>query len=364
MNKRGTACSTAFQTCVLVFSLAPACFAPISAPASLVQLTQTADLIVVGTADAGIQSAGILNFTIQVSRVIQGDLLPGISIQVSWPSTDPASATNANGLWFLKRSSGGWSVLPLQSGFATFRNTFVAMPTGALPDAYAYDSSASLSDKVASEISAAIEGGAQHELWTGSLDQLNSPVIQILYRRMSALSSPPKKIFGLAGLIRSGDADALTSAIESLPALSGNTTERGMLLQSIRNEFRASDAKSVATLGQAAVNSTLPSDLREVAAFALRGIHTKDALPYLASLLNDPDPQLQAEAVGGLASFANGLPIQTSGGVPSLSFLQMPAHAPYKTEETVAHFAMGPAAIAQLSFWKSWWTQNRTMLGY
>jgi hypothetical protein len=363
----GTRCGPGLQPCLIIlwmFLTAPTCFAPISAPASIAQLTDTADLIIVGSASGGIQAGGILNFSIQVNRVIKGNLLPGISIPANWVSNESAGAANGHGLWFLKESAGGWRVLPLQSGFATFRDTFIPMQTGALPDPYAYDSSASLYDKVASEISAAIESGAERGIWANLLDQINSPVIQMLYRRMSVSSSGSQKMFGLSGLIRRGDPEAISAAIEAIPAVSTSSLEYGTLLQSIRNEFRSADPKSVATLGQSALTSTLPTDFRESAAFALRSIHTQDALPYLAALLDDPDTKLEAEAIGGLASFANGLPIQTSAGVPSLSYLQMPAHAPYKTEETMAHFAMGPAAIVQLSFWKSWWTQNKTALGY
>ena len=342
-------------------------FAPIFAPASLVELQQNADLIVVGSANDGIWAGDNLNFTIQIDRVVKGDLTPGIPIPAIWQSNNPGIA-NGHGLWFLKRSTDGWSILPVQSGWAQFKDVFIPIPTGPVPDAYAYDPAASVPDKVASEISAAIEGvpglGLMPGLHAGLLDQLDSPVIQVLYRRLAASSSIQQKILGLSGLIRSGNTSALNSAIEAAPELSSSSVERGILLLSIHDGFRASDANSVVILGQAAVNTSLSLDFRQSAAHALRGIHTKDALPYLASLLDDPDIDLQAEAVGGLASFANGLPIQTTAGVPSLSYLQLPDRAPYKTEDTVAHFALGDASIRYLSYWKTWWSENRTALGY
>jgi hypothetical protein len=342
-------------------------FAPIFGPASLVQLQQNADLIVIGSASDGIRAGDNLNFTIQVNRVVKGDLTPGIPIPAIWQSNNPGVA-NGHGLWFLKRSTGGWSVLPVQSGWAQFKDVFIPVPTGPLPDAYAYDPTASVPDKVASEISAAIEGvpglGLLPGLHADLLDQLNSPVIHVLYRRLSVSSSIQQRILGLSGLIRSGNTSALHSAIEAAPELSSSTVEYGILLLSIRDGFRSGDASSVVILGQAAVNTSLRVDFRQSAAHALRGIHTKDALPYLATLLYDPDIELQAEAVGGLASFANGLPIQTTAGVPSLSYLQLPDRAPYKTEDTVAHFALGDASIRYLSYWKTWWSQNKTALGY
>jgi hypothetical protein len=52
-----------------------------------------------------------------------------------------------------------------------------------------------------------------------------------------------------------------------------------------------------------------------------------------------------------------------------MAALQLPASAPYKTPETVAHFAMGSTAIeaneaSYVSFWKGWWAQNRASLGF
>ena len=360
-------CRTAFWITFGLLLAAPSGLAPIFAPASLVQLQQNADLILAGSASDGIRAGDSLNFTIQVNRVVKGDIAPATTIKAIWQSNNPGVATG-HGLWFLKRSPDGWSVLPVQSGWAQFNNIFIPVPTGPLPDAYAYGPAASASDKVASEISAAIEGipglGLLPGLQGGLLDQLNSPVIQVLYRRLAASSSIQQKILGLSGLIRSGNTPALNSAIEAVPAISSSTVEYGTLLLSIRDGFRASDANSAVILGQAAVNTSLRLDFRQSVAHALRGIHTKDALPYLAALLDDPDIELQSEAVGGLASFANGLAIQTAAGGPSLSYLQLPDRAPYKTEDTVAHFALGEAALRYLSYWKTWWSLNRTALGY
>ena len=351
----------------IVFGLlivAGTAFAPIFGPASLVDLQKNADLIVVGSASSGSSSGDISNFTILVDRVVKGDGVAGTLIPASWQSSNPVSLATGHGLWFLKRSPGGWRVLPTQSGWAQFSDIFIPVPVGVLPRAYTYETAASISDKVASEISASIESGLGRGLWTTMLDQLNSPVIQLLYQRMSASSSPPQKIFGLSGLIRSGSPDALSLAIQAAPGLSTSTVEYGILLQSIGNDFRASDANSITVLGKAALKNNLSQDFRESVAHALRAIHTKDTLPYLAALLDDSDIKLQAEGVGGLASFANGLPIQTSASVPSLSYLQLPDRAPFKTSDTVSHLAMGEAAIAHLSFWKTWWSQNRIALGY
>jgi HEAT repeat protein len=348
---------------------------------SFAELEQSADLIVVGSASGGGQPGSVLSFTLQVSRVLKGGpSVVGTPITVDWTfpmeaQGSPAAAgspATGNGLWFLQRSSSGWELLPVMQGDLFFNQVFIAEPSGPILSAYEYDPAAPLSDKVASELSAAIEsadGGAPQlaSLHFGLLDRLNSPVIQRLYNRMSLSTSPNQKILGLSGLIRGGSPEALSAALQAASSFGAYPFETGVLSESIRNEFRATDAKSVEILGQITTAPTeLSLPLRQAAARALGAIHTKQALPYLAALLDDPDPDLRAEGVGGLGSFANGLPVQTSASVPSLAYLQRPTSAAYMSKETDANFALGPGAAKEprLSFWKTWWLQNRAALGY
>jgi hypothetical protein len=349
------------------------------APRSLLELEQKADLIVVGSTTEAIQAGATINITLQVSRVVKGDAgLSGTAIRVVLDSTQNMGNLEAvlpatgNGLWFLQNSSGNWSLIPVTAGAILFGETFIRLPAGSVPAPYAYAQTASLSDKVASEISAGIESGTANTgiygnvLQSGLLDELNSTVTQRLYQRTAASSSPQLQELGLSGLIRGGNTAALVSALKSASRFADN----GVLVASIRNEFRASDANAIAVLGEAATNATnLALLLRVAAAHALAAIHSVGTLPYLATLLDSPNYDLRVEAIGGFSAFSNSLPIQTSAGVPSLSYLQLPASAPYKTQDTLANFAMGPQAVGQretslLSFWKSWWSQHRTSLGY
>jgi hypothetical protein len=278
-----------------------------------------------------------------------------------------------NGVWFLRTSPSGWAVLPVRQGFVLPSDLFFPQPPGPILSAYAYDPAASVSDKIASELSSAIESanggntsdGLLNLQLGGLLDQLNSPVIQLLYQRMSVSSQTGEAILGLSGLIREGNAAALRTAIGIAPAFGNYLLEAGVLFESIRDAFRAIDSNSVNILGRTAVDVTdLSLPLREASAYALRSIHTVDALPYLGALLNDPDVSLQSEAVGGFSAFTNGLPVQTTACVPSLSCLQRSPAALYRTPDTVSNFTMGPEAYRRASFWKGWWAQNRSALGY
>lgn len=254
--------------------------------------------------------------------------------------------------------------------------TFFPSPVGPVLSVYSYDSAASALDKLASELSSAIEssdGGYNYPLDSlhyGLLDQLQSPAISLLYRRMSSSASVQQRILGLSGSIRQGNTPALLSATQEASTFAAYPMEGGILLLSIRDCFRTANAESIAALGQSAAGFTnLGLPFRQATAHALAAIHTAETLPYLVVLLDDSDATLRMEAIGGMGAFANGLPVNTAAGNPGLAHLQIPASAPYKTAETIANFAMGAQAINRresryLSFWKGWWVQNRTRLGY
>jgi len=346
---------------------------------SLSEIEQTADLIVVGAAGHGAQAANGLSFTIQVDRVVKGDpVVSGNAITVNWAydgQGNPAAITGS-GLWFLKSSAGGWVLLPIvQGGIGRFADTFIAEPAGPILSAYAYEPGASLSDRVASEVSAAIEsadgGGAQlSALHDGILlDGLGSPVLQVLYGRMTASNSKKQHALGLAGQIRSGNSTALSAAAQAAPSFAAFALENGVLLNSVEAWFRAADPASVAILGRIVDDTGGNLRFRRAAAFALAAIHTKEALPYLAALVADDDPELRAEFVRGVGSFANGLPVQTMAGTPSLSYLQPQADSRFRTNDTIVNHPLNIEYIEEneskyLSFWKAWWATHRVELGY
>jgi hypothetical protein len=352
-------------------------YGPVGGPTSVAFLSQNSDLIVVGTAGSAVQSADTISFPLHVARVVKGgSAIAGTTIQVDWtavPAPGIGSAVEGSGIWFLKNSPSAWALLPVGTGFAATYEVFFPAPAGPILSAYAYQPTASITDKVAAELGSAIEsasgGGTELNLFfqqsTGLLDQLNSPMIDLLYQRMSASALPQEAIMGFSGLIRQGRGVALGPALALAPQLGKYPHQTNVMLSSIRASFRATDPPSVMALGQAAVDATNPSvPLREACAEALRAIHTPAALPYLAALLDDPDLNLQSAAVGGLSAFANGLPVQTQAGVPSLSYLQRPSSAPYQTQDTIANQAMGPQAYKRAPFWKTWWGANHAALGY
>ncbi len=341
---------------------------------------EAADLIVVGSAGSGHETGGVFNFALKISRVVKGNQALE-EVTVEWNAgalAGPARELSGSGVWFLDRSPHGWTLLPVMTGDQPFGSTFIAAGTGPLPSAYNYSASAAVSYKIAAEVCSAVEsatgpiqGSAAEMLrFPGALEGLNSGVVQRLFTRLANSQSTSKKMLGLSGLLRAGSAPALDPAIQAGNAFDSYPVESGILLGAIRNDFRASDAVSVSELGRCATSSKGPSlRLRVSCAHALAAIHTETALPYLAQLLDDPEEDLRVEGIGGMCSFANGFPIQTIAGVASGANYQFPQSAPFMTDDTKANFALGSLAIEQhearyLSFWKAWWLQNRSALGY
>jgi hypothetical protein len=362
-----------------MISAAGGLYGGLMAPASIAQLEKTADVIAVGTASGSTMSGATLNFSLQIARVVKGDAgLVGSSIPVLWQMGGSGRGAGAglavSGIWFLQGTTGAWHLMPVMQGSIDFGRVYFPAPSGPIASPYAYGQTASLDDKLASEMASAIEGSTAFveqfyaAMEGGLLDELKSPVLALLYQRLANSTAADRALLGLAGLIRQQNGSVLAGAARA-PSSLPNDPAVGILLQSVRDYFRATDPASVAALGVSATDTSNPNiGFREAAAHALAAIHTAAAMPFLAALLDDPDTNLRVEAVGGMGAFANRLAVQTLAGVPGLTYLQLPDSAPYKTPDTVAHLAFGPQTITgretyYVSFWKNWWAQYGPTVG-
>ena len=140
-------------------------YGSLMAPQSLLDLEQNADLVVVGTPSGASQAGPTVGFSLRVSRVVKGDpALAGTSIAVYWTSSSasaPGSRTDVtetgNGIWCLQLTSNAWQLLPVVQGSVQLSTTYFPVPSGPTLSAYAYVPATSPLDKLASEVSSAIE---------------------------------------------------------------------------------------------------------------------------------------------------------------------------------------------------------------
>src|ERR1700685_3333066 len=112
-------------------------YANLVGPRSLADLAQNADLIVLGTASGTFQSNDVINFTIDVNRVVKGDpTMAGQAISVNWPSARTMAAlgqeltASGTGIWFLQRTSSQWVLYPVLDGGPTLNMAFFPAPSG------------------------------------------------------------------------------------------------------------------------------------------------------------------------------------------------------------------------------------------
>ena len=121
--------------------------------------------------------------------------------------------------------------------------------------------------------------------------------------------------------------------------------------------YTGGDAGGISSLG-ALARSTYGGRVPLCAAHALRSIHSGDAVRELVPLLDSPVQRLQYEAVAGIASFANGLPVTTPANIRNMSFLAVPSSAMSASPDTMQNFPALGEFLRQpqvyISFWKNW----------
>jgi hypothetical protein len=327
------------------------------------RLADQADAIVAGAVQSGRQNGQFVSFVLTVDRTIKGNIPTGAKLTVSWKSPWALNRDLGGnyGLWFLARhSDGSWELLPARQSRAPFELTFFHLsPTNSPSSANAITTSTA-SSQIASELLTAMQHYQDRDqlldLGTG-LFGIADPVVKAsAFRALSASPDPELKYLGLAGLVKSNEASALSELVKGASVIPKLRTRQFAL--GVIGSMQTGDLNTIQALGSFAA-STDPV-MRRSAASALCNIHTQDTLSYLAMLLDSTDRETLEYAIRGLSRFVNNLPITAAECVPSLKCLVPQGPAPYKTLDTdrysLSTRAMDPTQeSAYVLFWKSWW---------
>lgn len=362
-------------------------------------VTKQSDVIVVGRStpiDPTGANGAVL--TIKVVRVVKGDAAPGEILTVTGGSSNTAGCLYdppyepAYAIWFLETNpSGDHILLPsLRSQRCDPSNSSYQLTEEALPSQWTYGPEASSADKLAYEFAATIlsrQGEAPLAFISNPflLDGASREALRKIYRTFEKQEAVHVRMVGLAGLVGIGDLGTLAylkenlSSLISIPiAVHQNRLGQLILLTTGKDgtqrptyaylfaraisKIANTDDATVSVLGSLldAPDSTM--EMKRSVAHALQSIHTPLAVQELAPLLADSDEEIRDYAIGGIACFANGCPVigwdDGASTGPDLS-----KGSPYKSRETLVHFAMGVQTISQredyyLSFWRQWWSQN------
>jgi hypothetical protein len=328
------------------------------APVSVDRLIAASDSIVVGTIAQGTVSGTAVALSIQVERVLLGNWEMGAIVAASGTISEP-SPTRAigpeRGIFFLSDAGAGpMRLVPAISGdLLDEMEMFVLLPVSSTPAAQPA-ANASPRERVLLEMLGAV-GAPLPKRPGGFVDVVAeyrvspTPAVRSVFRRWLTSDSPRLAAIGVQALLAEGDTTAL-SRVAADPGLR-STAVKAHAFDGLKFYFKNSDPAAVNALGRLAGDNSNGMELRIAAASALARVHTRQALPFLAQLLDTPDPTLRTFAVGGLSMFANHVPIG--------SHEPAAGEWPWRTDETVAHSAMDGSNVG---FWRSWWAANQAAL--
>jgi len=323
------------------------------------------NLLVVGTVTTRTESSANVSFDIVVQRVLKGSAVSG-PLHVSHPwnrggiiSGLPPIVTSAiDGIWCLQPgASTGWDVQVLNGPDGYIFDLY--WPAAAtVPAAYQVQGGG-LADTLLFELAAGTEAsGYNPEVAIGAAQGAQSSSLQLVAQRFMSSPIPEFQIAGLMGLLPTQP--SMIGSVSGLWPSISNNPRRSLLVFAIRDAFRDPAPSSIQQLVQLA---SISPELREAAVRALAAIHTKESLPFLATLLTSPDAEERSMAVFGLSSFANVCPAETPANVQSMAYLQCANSGPYSNPSTVANSASpGMPSDQILAFWTNWWVQNQASL--
>jgi len=334
--------------------------------------------------------------TIQIDRVIQGQVAPDTQIEVGVASFSPSCAISASAkpitaIWFLTQKPDGtfrFANSPKSQSCRPFDSDY-EIPDGPLPTKWSYPDTAKPEDKLAYEIAWAIESHpdgtpAAIAIKSNNLDGISDQARADIYQKLYSSTVADAHFTGLLGLVKQGNPGVLGDVMSNMaqfaeaPITNSYTVngqrvsgairdENGMVVTQIGSiaenigEIVDTSAATVNALGTFLQMQNSPQSVRYAAAHALANIHTGAAVAYLAPLLNSDDAVLRADAIGGIACFANAVPVidptKPDGRV------DINKNGPFKTDVTVSHFAMGTATISRnesyyLNYWRAWWAAH------
>jgi hypothetical protein len=335
-----------------------------------------ASAVVIGSVETGTDGPAQVTFKVHVSRVLTGDTrLSGQDIAVvhNWtrsgrfvPAVFPVNQI-PSGMWFLTGgAASGWDVIESRpSRHGTFLALF--LPAGAAPPAgaFGYGPGTPLTDALVYEVAAGVDlAGEDPEILSGAFASLNTPagLDSAAIRKVLAAGvvsgDPALQAVALAGNLERQVPNAVQQLADSWPAINMDRHVESVIF-ALANMWRDTTPTSVQQLAAFAVGIQPGAEIRKAAARALAAIHSRETLPFLASLLSSADPTEQERAVYGISAFANGCPVQTPNNAVSMSYLQCNQASAYRTAATTANFAFRPGSPQReadlVSSWQNWW---------
>jgi hypothetical protein len=335
---------------------------------------EQADAIVVGTLQASSRQGNLINGQLQVQQNLKGqqplgtvvvDIVPSRTFTATDSGAPPANMAGRTGVWFLKEN-GGWQVLARAKGdFVGWEDYSLPRPNAApISPSSVVPGFAGANASADQLVLAALVEGYESLPHPGRLDDLD--VVDLgMWKRADALAvvdvlrrSPKKDIqaIGHAAAIRLGVDDALTALAKEATFLQDSPKFYEVTF-ALNNFYMPNGESSIAPL-QALIAARLNVPGLDLAAgTALQRIGSKAALPAMALLLDDTDPNAQLRAASFFVRFT--VFARADGTMPDRG-----PNGPFWTRETEIHQPGKLQTADVVSFWKSWWLSHKAQLGF
>jgi len=313
------------------------------------------------------------DFVLHVDRVLKGDLIVGTEIPAHLEGRgmfmEPAPKHTAIppifGIWFLNTAAQPYGVIARDGTIGEINFAPVILPGEAPPGKPGATPAASVANEMISALGwLAAQPKDQGQFRTLAEDFRTLAPVDTLpaYRQFAREDSPRLRAFGIAGLIAASEPEGVIQAAAQWNDLAAAAADLSFITVSLIS-YANEDPVGTLAVAALALREGAPAGLRENAVYALRAIHTKEALPALVALLDDPSERVQPYALSGLCLFVRNAPPVTPQSVPSLAWLQSRQPAPLLTPETGRYCSLSGKIAnpeAYVSFWKSWWNEQRT----
>jgi len=340
----------------------------------LQSLVGASSAMVIARIDNAFFDGTLYHVQLRVVLSLKGTLLPGTTVEPDFAHPGPGKLRIAPGVpqgsvlvAMTQDGQGSWHLTPLGAPALGLAAAYFRISDQALAGAASMNGTPEAN--IAKLMGASVEAdSAPDSRFLGLVGYSDAPA---LFDSWSASSSPRLRAYGLSKRILVQDA----AAVASVGAALGATARKDAVwLTSALGAYRNPDPNGVRAIGKLATTPGADPQLIVSCAYALSAIHTKESVPYLASLLDSTDHEVRAVAVGGISSFVTNMRI-AKDGVDSAEARdevlnpgrrrKLPSsEAPFETTTTrpFLHFGSFKDAADEayvITFWKSWYQQNR-----
>jgi len=390
-----------FQPGILVLALCSHLPAIMIPQPNLAKRIESAGIIVVAKMVSGTSLASgsrvSSDIVLHVDRVFKGDLTPGSEIaahlegQGFWVIPNAKQSILSEpvyGIWFLNSEGHSYALVSRDGKSGELFLAPVVLPEDSPPAEPGDSPVASVRNELAAglrwiaakqngrlhpqaerngtaeERKAAALAISQFRTLADDLRSMDESTTHPVYREFSTDRSAPLRAQGVRGLIEANDPEGIRKAAASWDDLA-DSADVSPIINSLMTYSNGGDGAAVRTLGTLALRDPAEPGLRENASYALRAIHTREAVPSLIDLLGFNDERVRINALSGLCLFVRNAPTVTPQTVVSMSWMQSRQPAPMLDPETQDHCFMGgiPGRVGDLgsyvSFWNSWWARHR-----